>query len=106
MISVSTHVLDVERGVPAEGVSVALVHAGRPIATAATGTDGRIAHLAESLAAGTYQLRFDVASYFAAQGRPAPFLHGVSLDLAMLEDRHYHVPLLISAYACTTYRGS
>jgi 5-hydroxyisourate hydrolase len=54
----------------------------------------------------TYQLTFDLATYRKSQGRAAPFLQRVSLDVALREDRHYHVPLLMSAYACTTYRGS
>ena len=94
-ISISTHVLDVERGRPARGVRVELwqddlVTAGE------TDGDGRIAQLAADLEPGVYRLLF----------RPdSPFFKGVGIEVA-LEDGHYHVPLLVSSYSCTTYRGS
>ena len=104
--TLSTHVLDIERGVPAAGVSVELSHAGRRVAQAATDADGRISDLA-SLDTGEYVLTFDVAAYFQAQGRPAPFLRRVHIEFsADASDGHYHVPLLVSAYACSSYRGS
>jgi 5-hydroxyisourate hydrolase len=106
--TLSTHVLDAERGMPAAGVLVELSQAGRPVARAETDLDGRIADLAGGpLAEGFYELAFDVAAYFASQGRPAPFLWRVSIEFqAQATDRHYHLPLLLSPYACTTYRGS
>jgi 5-hydroxyisourate hydrolase len=94
-VSLSTHVLDVERGRPASGVRVELwrddlVTAGE------TDGDGRIAELAAGLEPGTYRLLF----------RPdSPFFKGVGIEVA-LADGHYHVPLLVSSYSCTTYRGS
>jgi 5-hydroxyisourate hydrolase len=94
-VSLSTHVLDVERGRPARGVRVELwqddlVTAGE------TDADGRIAELAADLEPGVYRLLF----------RPdSPFFKGVGIEVA-LEDGHYHVPLLVSSYSCTTYRGS
>jgi 5-hydroxyisourate hydrolase len=94
-ISISTHVLDVERGRPARGVRVELwqddlVTAGE------TDGDGRIAQLAADLEPGVYRLLF----------RPdSPFFKGVGIEVA-LEDGNYHVPLLVSSYSCTTYRGS
>jgi 5-hydroxyisourate hydrolase len=94
-ISISTHVLDVERGRAARGVRVELwqddlVTAGE------TDGDGRIAQLAADLEPGVYRLLF----------RPdSPFFKGVGIEVA-LEDGHYHVPLLVSSYSCTTYRGS
>lgn len=106
MIDLSTHVLDVERGLPASGVRVLLFSASEQIADATTNRDGRIPQLAEELRPGVYRLEFDVAAYLSAQGRSAPFLQRVTLDVSLVEDRHYHVPLLLSAYACTTYRGS
>ena len=80
----------------------------RLVANAVTDANGRIADLAGgSLDAGTYRLVFDVAGYFATQGRPAPFLQRVSLDFqTSANDPHYHVPLLLSGFACTSYRGS
>jgi 5-hydroxyisourate hydrolase len=94
-VSISTHVLDVERGRPARGVRVelwqeSLVTAGE------TDDDGRIAQLAGDLEPGVYRVLF----------RPdTPFFKGVGVEV-LLEDGHYHVPLLISSYGCTTYRGS
>jgi 5-hydroxyisourate hydrolase len=104
--TLSTHVLDVELGVPAAGVRVELSSSGRSLASAQTDADGRISQLA-SLETGEYVLSFDVAGYFAAQGRPAPFLRRVSIAFQThASDRHYHVPLLVSPFACTSYRGS
>ncbi len=94
-ISLSTHVLDVERGRPARGVRVELWQ--EDLVTAAeTDDDGRISPLASELEPGTYRLLF----------RPdSPFFKGIGIEVA-LEDGHYHVPLLVSSYSCTTYRGS
>jgi 5-hydroxyisourate hydrolase len=106
--TVSTHVLDTERGVPAAGVPVELSRVGRSVAQAQTDADGRIADLAGGpLPAGQYVLAFDVAAYFQAQGRPDPFLRRVSIEFQVqAADRYCHVPLLLSPYACTSYRGS
>ena len=106
--TLSTHVLDVERGVPAVGVPVALFAGDLLLTQRETDPGGRIADLAGgSLEPGTYRLVFDVAAYLATQGRPAPFLQRVTIEFQT--DRsmpHHHVPLLMSAYACTSYRGS
>jgi 5-hydroxyisourate hydrolase len=104
--TLSTHVLDVERGIPAVGVPVALYAADRLLAEALTDDDGRIAHLAQ-LDTGVYRIAFDAAAYFARQGRTAPFLNRVSIEFQVdAAAPHYHVPLLLSPYACTSYRGS
>ncbi len=94
-VSLSTHVLDVERGRPAAGVRVELWQ--EDLVTAGeTDGDGRIPQLAADLEPGVYRLLF----------RPdSPFFKGVGIEVA-LEDGHYHVPLLVSSYSCTTYRGS
>jgi 5-hydroxyisourate hydrolase len=108
MTTLSTHVLDVERGRPAEGVHISLYRDQEHLATAVTGSNGRIADFeAGSLEHGRYRLVFDLAGYLAAQGRAAPFLQRVTLEF-MLDDQqpHYHVPLLMTPYACTSYRGS
>ena len=104
--SLSTHVLDVERGRPAVGVRVAL-HRIEPdravvVAERETDGDGRVRELAAGLAPGTYRLTFDVGAYFG--GRPRLFA-SVSLDV-VLGDGHHHVPLLVSPFACVSYRGS
>jgi 5-hydroxyisourate hydrolase len=95
VISLSTHVLDVEAGRPASGVRVELWQ-NELVTSGETNEDGRIPELASGLDAGTYRLLF----------RPdSPFFEVVALDI-VLEDGHYHVPLLVSSYSCTTYRGS
>ena len=109
MSTLSTHVLDIERGMPAAGVAIALYQGSTLLAEARTNADGRVPHLADSAALrpGSYRLVFELAEYFAAQGRTAPFLQRVSLDFHVEgADSHYHVPLLLSPYACTSYRGS
>ena len=93
--SLSTHVLDVERGRPASGVRVELWQDDL-VTAAETDDDGRIAELAAGLDPGIYRILFRP---------PSPFFRGVGVEVE-LEDGHYHVPLLVSSYSCTTYRGS
>lgn len=94
-VSLSTHVLDVERGRPATGVRVELWQ--EELLTAAeTDDDGRIAELASGLEPGLYRLLFRPTS---------PFFRSVGVEVE-LQNGHYHVPLLVSSYSCTTYRGS
>jgi 5-hydroxyisourate hydrolase len=99
-VSVSTHVLDTAAGRPAAGVTVELF-AQRDglescLASGATDADGRIGSLADGLEPGTYRLVFHP---------PSPFFTQVELQVE-LGDGHYHVPLLVSPYGCTSYRGS
>jgi 5-hydroxyisourate hydrolase len=96
VISVSTHVLDTGLGAPAAGVHVELWRGETRIAVGATDADGRIGSLAEELEPGPYRLVFHP---------PSLFFERVELQVA-LEDGHYHVPLLVSAYSCASYRGS
>ena len=96
MTTVSTHVLDTERGVPAAGVHVELLRTDGTLAgEGVTDDDGRIRDLAET-EAGTYRIVFHPDS---------PFFRRVELEIE-LGDGHVHVPLLVSSYACATYRGS
>jgi 5-hydroxyisourate hydrolase len=95
-VSLSTHVLDTGRGEPASGVLVELFQGAELVATGVTGTDGRIAELADELDPGSYRLVFHPETDFFAR---------VEFEVA-LADGHFHVPLLVSPYACTTYRGS
>ena len=107
MSSLSTHVLDTEAGTAAAGVPVALFSASKLIVRAMTNSDGRIPDLSTSLEAGAYQLVFDIAAYFDAHGRSAPFLQRVTVEfLIAATDTHLHIPLLITPYACTSYRGT
>ena len=97
--SISTHVLDVERGEPTRGVRVELFRAGELVSTAETDDDGRIRPLAEDLEPGTYRLVFFPAS--------SPFFKRVEVEIEIDEaESKYHVPLLVAPYSCTTYRGS
>ena len=74
--------------------------------SASTDEDGRVRELAPgSLTPGIYRLRFDTASYFAAAGHDG-FYPEVTITFAVTDDRHYHVPLLLSPFAFSTYRGS
>jgi 5-hydroxyisourate hydrolase len=95
-MTISTHVLDTEHGRPAAGVRVELYAADGSLAGGGeTDADGRIRELAAA-APGTYRLVFHP---------PSPFFRRVELELELGEG-HHHVPLLVSSYACATYRGS
>jgi 5-hydroxyisourate hydrolase len=98
--SISTHVLDTTTGRPAHGVRIALERDGAAVARATTDADGRIRELARDLDPGTYRLIFDTSAY-STDG----FFSRVSLDLE-LADGHTHVPLLLSRFGVTSYRGS
>lgn len=102
-MSVSTHVLDAVRGAPAAGVEVSLSAAdGSVVASAVTDADGRVAALAGELPAGTYRLRFAVEEYLGDTFYPEVVVAFRVVDGAA----HHHVPLLLSPYAYSTYRGS
>ncbi len=94
-VSLSTHVLDTERGEPGIGVLVELRRGEQLVAAAETDADGR-ARLAEELEPGRYRLAFEP---------PSPYFRRVELELE-LEDGHHHVPLLVSSFGCVSYRGS
>ena len=106
-MSISTHVLDAVSGKPAAGVPVTLLDAGHATLTSAyTDADGRIAALGTELSLGVYRLTFDTAAYFAAQGVSA-FYPEVTITFEITDAAaKYHVPLLLSPYAYSTYRGS
>jgi 5-hydroxyisourate hydrolase len=103
MTSLSTHVLDTAQGRPAAGVPVELLDAsGASLATGITDGDGRVGSLADDLAPGPHTLRFDVASYL-----PDGFYPEVAVTFTVAAgESHYHVPLLLSPYGYSTYRGS
>jgi 5-hydroxyisourate hydrolase len=108
--SLSTHVLDAVTGEPAAGVRVALARRSDGVWTeltsATTDADGRVRELApDGLEAGDHRLVFDTAAHFAASGTTG-FYPEVSVAFTVSDERHYHVPLLLSPYAFSTYRGS
>ena len=108
MSYLSAHVLDAAAGRPAVGVSVTLTDADdTELATAATDEDGRVAELGpDRLAAGSYRVSFGVADYFAARAVDC-FYPEVTVHFRTEADQgHYHIPLLLSPYSYTTYRGS
>ena len=105
--TISTHILDTDRGMPAAGVRVALYRLDVGVAPirmtqALTDSDGRIRDLLERpLVAGEYRIEFDVAH------EDGSFFTKVAIDLRITDiERSYHVPLLLAPYSMTTYRGS
>ena len=117
-MGLSTHVLDTMHGCPAAGMAVALFTTQgadtRLIKRFVLNADGR--HEGgplldnESLRVGTYRLVFEVKAYFLSRGVALPepaFLDAVSLDFGLADvSQHYHVPLLVSPWSYSTYRGS
>jgi 5-hydroxyisourate hydrolase len=108
MSAITTHVLDTSRGVPAAGVPVRLEGSdGGVLATATTDDDGRVGQWGpDTVRPGTYRLVVDTAAYFAATDQPC-FYPEVTVSFTITDtSRHHHVPLLLSPYAYSTYRGS
>jgi 5-hydroxyisourate hydrolase len=109
---ITTHVLDVSRGEPAMGMTVILelrqASEWTPIGRGTTDVKGRVTTLTEGLplAPGTYRLTFDTGAYHRDQGINAPFFPEVKIVFSVLDTTdHYHVPLLVSPYGYSTYRG-
>ena len=117
-MGLSTHVLDTMRGIPARGMAVSFYTTSGDHATLVKqfnlNHDGRnpdgLLYDSDSLKVGTYRLVFDVAAYFKAQGVVLPepnFLNLVKIDFGVADlAAHYHVPLLVSPWSYSTYRGS
>ncbi|MBI1494684.1 hydroxyisourate hydrolase [Halocynthiibacter styelae] len=112
----STHVLDTAKGCPADGIKIELYkvtgNSHKKIAESVTNADGRTDSpiLPEGqFKTGTYELIFFAGDYLRATGQVDEdilFLDQVPIRFGMNEDSHYHVPLLLSPYGCSTYRGS
>ena len=106
MARLSTHVLDTAQGRPAAGMRVRLYRAGAMLADTETNTDGRTAQpllAGDRIEAGTYELVFSVGAYFGS----SPFLEDVVVRFRLADESgNYHVPLLVSPFGYTTYRGS
>jgi 5-hydroxyisourate hydrolase len=111
MTSLSTHVLDTAHGRPAEGVPVQLWRGNVLMFEGVTNADGRCPALHEQpVGPGGWRLVLAVADYFRARGvalPDPPFLDHVTIDFGLAEPGgHYHVPLLVSPFGYSTYRGS
>jgi 5-hydroxyisourate hydrolase len=112
----TTHVLDTANGCPGEGIPVALYRLGNSrdlLVETVTNSDGRCEQPIlgkDDFAIGKYELVFQIADYFKSKGAYLPqpaFLDDVVLRFAIAEiDQHYHVPLLVSPFSYSTYRGS
>ena len=112
-MTLSTHVLDTSTGRPAGGLQVELATrdaAGtwQPVCAGETNADGRVPALrppGASLSGGHFRLSFDVAAYFSRRGVET-FYPAVTVEFLAHDEGHYHVPLLVSPYGYSTYRGS
>jgi 5-hydroxyisourate hydrolase len=113
MARISTHVLDTARGEPARGLAIDLHFCAKLVKTAVTNIDGRTDQplvLADRLETGVYELTFHAGDYFRATGvtlTAPPFLDEVVVRFGVADPNgNYHVPLLLSPYGYSTYRGS
>ena len=114
MSRITTHVLDTARGVPAAGVPVVLEHQLRDhswhkLADSATNGDGRISNLVppgQSIDAGMYRLTFETQAYFDANEMRGFYPRITVVFCVSDASEHYHVPLLLSPFGYSTYRGS
>ncbi|MGU3433555.1 hydroxyisourate hydrolase [Actinomycetes bacterium M1A6_2h] len=107
---ITTHVLDAATGSPSQGVSVELARLTEgwtTVVSRSTDVQGRISDLGPvALEPGIYRLTFDTGAYFARDGRPT-FYPRIDITVEITAtDEHYHVPILLSPFAFTTYRGS
>jgi 5-hydroxyisourate hydrolase len=112
MAGITTHVLDTSVGRPAAGIAVSLEMLGgggwTPVGSGSTDEDGRVSDLlpAERVSAATYQLLFDTASYFSSRGVEG-FYPEIAIRFEVTDaGAHHHVPLLLSPFGYSTYRGS
>ena len=109
MSTISTHVLDTSLGRPAAGIKVTLEREGKVIGSGTTDSDGRVQHLLSDgarLGFGIHTLVFEVGRYLTSSGREA-FYERITIEFVVSSDSdHYHVPLLLSPFGYSTYRGS
>jgi 5-hydroxyisourate hydrolase len=112
--AITTHVLDTARGRPAAGVRIVLERTGpddrwEVVGHGSTDADGRLGTLLPEsgpVAAGLYRLLFETRAYFEAQGVPSFYPHVTITFEVSQGEAHYHVPLLVSPFGYSTYRGS
>lgn len=109
MSTLSTHVLDTALGRPAQGIQVTLEREGDVVGSGVTDADGRVRDLHKTdtpMSEGSYRLTFYVADYFTKAGRES-FFPEIVVNFRIGEGaEHYHVPLLLSPFGYSTYRGS
>ncbi|MCZ6828310.1 MAG: hydroxyisourate hydrolase [Gammaproteobacteria bacterium] len=113
MSQITTHILDTARGCPAAGVAITLDRQSGEgwdrIGAGLTDADGRIADLCPpdaALEAGTYRIHFATGDYFSALNAPVFYPWAEVVFCIEGDGQHYHIPLLLAAYAYSTYRGS
>jgi 5-hydroxyisourate hydrolase len=118
MSTLSTHVLDTSLGRPAGGLPIRLETGGgaspdaggwQPVGEGITDDDGRVRDLlgeAKTLSPGLYRITFETAAYFAASGTKGFYPYVQVVFEITAPDEHYHVPLLLSPFGISTYRGS
>jgi len=113
MSPITTHVLDIAKGSPAKNVPIQLEFwinsEWQLLGRGSTNADGRLTNLLEpgSLAKGNYRISFDVEKYFISQNIESFFYPVVRIEFEILNpEQHYHVPLLLSPFGYSTYRGS
>ena len=109
MSTISTHVLDTSLGKPAQGIPVELEYGCAMIGSGVTDGDGRVRDLvpkSASLEVGDYRLTFFVGEYFASGNRESFYSEIVVSFRMNANSEHYHVPLLLSPFGYSTYRGS
>lgn len=112
MSQITTHVLDTSKGKPAVGIVVILYRGEQglwaEIARSATNNDGRVMDLLPKetlLEIGIYKLRFETKDYFDA-AHVSTFYPSIEIDFDLQFSEHYHIPLLVSPFGYSTYRGS
>lgn len=112
MSQLTTHILDTTKGKPAQGVSIILYqqenNSWRELVKGITNADGRIPNLLQKetiLEAGIYKMKFEVMAYFESAGISS-FYPFVEIVFAITTKEHYHIPLLLSPFGYSTYRGS
>ena len=113
MSTISTHILDITRGTPAAGVVITLTkqrdHQWQTIGSGKTNNDGRVPDLCKDsshLVPGTYKMHFDTQQYFSATGDTLFYPYAEVVFIIDQSDQHYHIPLLLSPFGYSTYRGS
>lgn len=112
MSQITTHILDTSVGRPAQGVNVTLEHYASgtwlQLAKGITDNDGRVKNLLpleKRIMKGNYRLIFDTKSYYKSNDIKG-FYPSVTIEFELLDDSHYHVPLLLNPFGYSTYRGS